>query len=301
MKRILTLISILALFSFAAFAQNDKAKEKKSSATYQINLTQSDFTEAEACQKCKEYAMIEAIEKQFGRVVVQGNTTIVQNTTTGEETETTQIFNTIAETFVNGEWIETLDESCERFVYEEEFWVKCSIKGKVRELTQPKIELKTATLKCLDKDCVSSEYEDGDSFYMYLKSPVDGYVTIFISDATTAQRLLPYSSMPKGMMNAVEVRADEEYILFSSDMDKLGLREYVDEYELYAETRLDQNRLYVIYSEKPLTKPMLSKNEEEEFEMPMELKAEDLQKWMSKQKRYNPEMVVFRSDITIKK
>lgn len=303
MKRIPTLIFVLLCFSLTAFAQKDKdkPKEKKSSATYQINLTQSEFSEAEACQKCKEYAMVEAIEKQFGRVVVQGNTTVVKNTTTGEETETTQIFNTIAETFVNGEWVETLEESCERFIYEEEFWVKCAVKGKVRELTQPKVELQTATLKCLNKDCVSSDFEDGESFYMYLKSPLDGYVTIFISDANTAQRLLPYADMPRGMMNAVEVRADEEYILFSQDMDKLNLREYVDEYELYAENEVDQNRIYVIYSEEPLKKPMLSKSDEEEFEMPMELKAEDLQRWMSKQKRYNPEMVVFRADITIKK
>ncbi|MCI4668871.1 MAG: DUF4384 domain-containing protein [Bacteroidia bacterium] len=300
MNKIITLIAVLTCLSLSALAQKGP-KVKKSQAEYQINLTQSEFSEAEACKKCKELAMVKAIEKQFGIVVVQGNTTLIKNTTTGEETETTQIFNTIAETFVNGEWIETLDESCERFVYEEEFWVKCSIKGKVRELTQPKIELKTATLKCLTTNCISSDFEDGDSFYMYLKSPVDGYVTIFISDATTAQRLLPYAEMPKGMMNAVEVKADEEYILFSSAKDKLDLRGYVDEYELYAENDVDQNRIYVIYSEKPLIKPMLSKSDETEFEMPMELKFEELQRWMAKQKRYNPEMVVFRADISIKK
>ena len=297
MKKILTLIALLTMMGFSAHAQ----KEKKSSATYQINLTQSNFTESEACQKCKELAMIEAIEKQFGRVVVQGNSTLIKNTTTGEETETTQIFNMIAETYVNGEWIETLDESCERFVYEEEFWVKCSVKGKVRELLQPKIELVTKTLDCLQDNCESDEYEDGESFYMYLKSPVDGFVTIFISDAEVTQRILPYSKMPKGMMNAVEVKADEEYILFSQEKDKLNLGAYVDEYEMYAENEVDQNRIYVIYSEKPLIKPALYKSEEEEFDMPMQLDSEDFQKWMAKQKRYNPEMVVFRSDITIKK
>jgi len=297
MKNILTLLGLLILLSPLGMAQ----KVKKSSGSYQINLTQSDFSEAEACQKCKEIAMIEAIEKQFGRVVIQGNTTVIQNTNTGEEVETTQIFNMIAETYVNGEWIETLEESCERFLYEEEFWVKCAVKGKVREIIEPKIELQAKTLDCLQPNCESDDYVDGESFYVYLKSPVDGYITIFLSDAQTAQRLLPYVEMPQGMMNAVPVKADEEYILFSREMDKLNLGPYVDEYEMYAENEVDQNRVYVIYSKKPLTKPALYQNEETDYDMPMQLSSENLQKWMAKQKRYNPDMQVFRMDISIKR
>ncbi|MEO0894967.1 MAG: hypothetical protein AAFY71_01010 [Bacteroidota bacterium] len=297
MKKVITIISLFLLLIPGLMAQT----VKKSSATYQINLTRSNFSEEQACQKCIELAMIEAIEKQFGRVIVQGNSTMIENINTGENVETTQIFNMIAETYVNGEWVETIDESCERFIYEEEFWLKCSVKGKVQELEQPKIDLTFKSLKCEQLECASEDFSDGEDFFMYLKSPIDGYVTIYIGDAETTQRILPYAEMPDGMMNAVEVKADKEYILFSKDKDELGLKYFVDEYQLYTEDEVDQNRVYVIFSKEPLVKPALYESEVKEYDMPMQLQAENFQKWMAKQKKYNPEMEVFRLDVTIKK
>ncbi|MEL6133535.1 MAG: hypothetical protein AAFR59_09255, partial [Bacteroidota bacterium] len=97
MKKALLFLCI-ACFAGALSAQ----RVKKSTGEYQINLSRSDFSEAEACQKCKEIAMIDAIEKQFGRVILQGNSTYIENTNTGEKVETKQIFNVIAETYVNG-------------------------------------------------------------------------------------------------------------------------------------------------------------------------------------------------------
>ena len=133
----LRIIAILVFCSMglSAFGQK-KAKVKKSSGEYQINLSQSNYSEQEACQACMDQAMIQAIEKAFGSVVIQGNTTTIRNTDTGESVETSQVFNMIAETYVNGEWIKTLDEECERFTYNEEFWIKCKVKGQVQELNQ---------------------------------------------------------------------------------------------------------------------------------------------------------------------
>lgn len=272
-------------------------KVKKSSGTYQLSLTNSEFSEAEACQYCQELAMIEAIEKAFGRVVIQGNSTIIENTNTGESVETKQIFNMIAETYVNGDWVETLDESCERFVYKDEFWIKCSVKGKVQELIQPKIDIVIKPLDCESISCETEEFKDEESFYLYLKSPVDGYVTVYLSDPSTAQRLLPYREMPDGRFNAVAVKADEEYILFSQAYDALDLRGYVDEYEMYAGSEVDQNRLYVIYSKAPLVKPALYR---ESNDLPMQLAADEFQKWLAAQRRYNPDMQVARLDLTIR-
>lgn len=273
-------------------------KVKKSSGTYQLSLTNSDFSESEACQYCQEMAMIDAIEKAFGRVVIQGNSTVVENTTTGETTETKQIFNMIAETYVNGDWVETLDESCERFVYEDEFWIKCKVRGKVQELTQPKIDLIIKPLDCESVSCETTEFKEAESFYLYFKSPVDGYVTVYLSDPGTAQRLLPYREMPDGRFNAIEVKADQEYILFSQAQDILDLRGYVDEYEMYAASEMDQNRLYVIYSKEPLVKPSLNRDGQD---LPMQLSANDFQKWLASQRRYNQDMQVSRLDLTIRK
>ena len=96
MKNISFTIFIL-LLSVNLFAQ----KEKKSTGEYQINLTRSELSENQACKQCMELARVQAIEKVFGTVIVQGNATMVKNSNTGELVETEQLFNMIAETYVN--------------------------------------------------------------------------------------------------------------------------------------------------------------------------------------------------------
>lgn len=293
----LSLFILLLFCGTSLFSQ----KLKKSSGEYQLNLTDSDYSEQEACQACIDMAMIEAIEKAFGRVVIQGNSTSIQNTNTGEEVQSSQIFNMIAETYVNGEWVKTIDESCSRFTDQGKFWVKCQVKGQVQELQKPKIDLQIKALDCEDPRCATSDFQDSESFYVYVKSPVDGYVTIYLSDPATAQRLLPYSNMPKGQVNAVPIEADEEYIFFSQSKDVLDLRGYVDEYELYAASEVDHNRIFVIFSEEPLVKPALYRDDSSaRFEVPMQLETREFQKWLAEQRQFNQSMQVARLDITIR-
>ncbi|MCB0837417.1 MAG: hypothetical protein KDE26_18610 [Bacteroidetes bacterium] len=299
--RIFTIL-ILSLSLSTLFAQKEKAKVKKSTGEYQINLSQSDYSEQEACKACQEQAMIQAIEKAFGSVVIQGNTTSIRNTNTGETVETSQVFNMIAETYVNGEWVKTLEEECERFTYNDEFWIKCKVKGQVQELRKPQIDLQVKALDCEEVTCETFEFRNEESFYLYLKSPIDGYVTIYLADASVSQRLLPFANMPQGQLNAVKVEADKEYILFSKEKDQLGLRGYIDEYEMYTEADYDQNRIFVIYSQEPLVKPALYEaGEDEKVEMPMQMDLVEFQKWLAKNRRYNEDMEVVRLDITIRK
>jgi hypothetical protein len=58
-------------------------KQKRSTGEYQLNLSRSDLSEARACEYCKEMARIQAIEKVFGSVIIQGNTTTIRNSRTG--------------------------------------------------------------------------------------------------------------------------------------------------------------------------------------------------------------------------
>ena len=108
--------------------------------------------------------------------------------------------------------------------------------------------------------------------------------------------------MPQGQLNAVKVEADKEYILFSKEKDQLGLRGYIDEYEMYTEADYDQNRIFVIYSQEPLVKPALYEaGEDEKVEMPMQMDLVEFQKRLAKNRRYNEDMEVVRLDITIRK
>lgn len=293
------LLFIILCSSLTAFAQ----KQKRATGEYQINLSKSEYSENEACDACKALARINAIEKVFGTVLIQGNTTTIRNTRTGKEVQTDQVFNMIAETYVNGDWIQTLDESCDRFVYENEFWIKCKVKGVVKELTGPKVDLTVKPLDCEEAKCETFDFQEGEDFFVFLKSAAPGYVSVYLSDGDIAQRIFPYRDMPEEQLNGVKVKADREYILFSKDQDMLDLRSYVDEYELYAENEVDQNRIYVIYSEKPLVKPSLNQGNSNEagVEMPMELDFQDFQRWLSENRRYHDGIQVERVDITVSK
>ena len=276
-------------------------KTKKSSGEFQVKLTR-ELSEAKACEQCIQLAMVEAIEKAFGRVLVQGNTTIIENIETGESVETSQTFNMIAETYVNGDWVETLSESCDRFEDDGDLWVRCKVKGKVQELIQPEYDLQVSALDCEEAGCVTDRFVNGEPFYLHFKSPVDGYLTVYIGDQTITQRIFPYRNMPGDLYNAVPVEADEEYILFSLNPDPFNLRTYVDEYEMYTDKAVDQNRIYVIFSKEPLIKPALYAGTDptgESTEMPLELAPDDFTRWLSKQRRYNPDIQVKRLDVII--
>lgn len=279
-------------------------KVKKARGEYQLRIERTE-SEEEACQRCFTQARINAIEKAFGTVMIQGNSTFLENTQTGEQTETVQIFNTIAETMVNGEWLRDLDEpSWETFEYEGWRWVKCSVKGEIGELTQAKVAFDMKTLDCEEERCMTDRFVDGEDFFLYFNSPVSGYLTVYLADQSDAQRLLPYSDMPSGLENAVPIKADEPYIFFSSRTNKLDIESYrVDEYELFAESPRDHHRLYVLFSEEPLNKPSLTPIYEDELgqTMPKSLSTEDFHKWLAKSWRYNKGMQIARLDITISK
>lgn len=297
MTRIYLLLCLLCLSASVALGQ----KTVKSTGEFQVRLTR-EMSEAQACETCMQQAMIQAVEKAFGRVLIQGNTTVIENINTGETVATNQTFNVIAESYVNGDWIETLDESCERFIYDEAIWVRCEVKGRVRELEQPKYDLQVKALDCESLTCATDRFTNGEPFFLYFKAPVDGYLTVYLGDMTITQRLLPYSRMPRDMVNAVPVEADEAYILFSQRKDAFDLRTYVDEYEMYTSKPIDQNRLYVIFSREPLVKPALYAGDDpgnDDMEVPLQLAPDNFQKWLAQQRRYNPDIQVERLDLLI--
>jgi hypothetical protein len=277
-------------------------KEQRSEGAYLLNLTRSTLSEAEACQECIRLAMIEAIEKAYGRVLVQGNTTYLQNRQTGESVETRQQFNLMAETYVNGEWIKTLDESCERQLENGEFWLKCEVRGLVQELRRAPFELQAQALDCPDPRCATPEFQDGEPLYAYVKSPEEGYLAIYLSDPEETQRLFPYRRMPAESSEGGKLRADQGYLLFSRSQDRLGLSAYVDEYEMFTEQETELSRVYFIFSKKPLDKPLLNEARDQAgYDMPMNLPTADFQQWLARQRQHRDDVVVQRLDLLVRK
>ena len=60
-------------------------------------------------------------------------------------------------------------------------WIYCDIVGKVRE-SIPKAGIEAYTMNCTDEKCITATFVNNSDLYVYFRSPVDGYLSIFLFD-----------------------------------------------------------------------------------------------------------------------
>jgi hypothetical protein len=260
---------------------------------------EKNWTEDYAVNLAREEAKINAIENAFGSVVSQGNTMYVKDLKTGKMQESATVFNSISNILVNGEWIKTIDEKISFYDKDGYRWVVVGIKGEVRELNKIPFSPEVQTLNCNELNCSTVVFNSGQQLVLYLKSPVSGYVSIFLDDSKNAQRLLPYSSS-KGD-NTFKVEADKAYFFFSR---KSETAIKVDEIELYTSSVMELNKLFILFSAKDFSKPVLSEDKNSNelppgYTFPMQLSSEKYLQWLQNIRSYNKTIELKTIDITI--
>ena len=279
----------------------------RSTGTAQLELTK-DKSRMEVENKLRELATIDALEKAFGRVVIQGNSTYITNLQTGKEVQTNTVFNTIANTSVKGEVQEVLDEKftdIEGFKTvegkkEKVLEIKCEIEIKAREIVTPPVTFTSFPLGCMDEKCHTTVFKNDDRLYLFFSSPMSGYLTVYLDDKDYSQCLYPIAGMSSEFEGGVPVEADKKYFLFSDV-----------EYTLFTKSLQDMNRLFIIFSKTPLNKPSLKDvsqkllNEDEYKKgtrLPKSLASEDFQRWLNSYRSSGKDNVqVEIADITITK
>jgi hypothetical protein len=276
------------LFSFlvVSFAINysiaQKAKIKTSNGIAQIRVEQN-MTKDEALQKVEQLAIIDAIINAFGQYVGQEANISVYS---GKSK-----FNIIGTTKVKGEWIKELDKSFSEDSREEKGqygtvntqWITCSIKGRIKEAT-PKANIETHALSYPNLASKTSLYKSGDDFYLYFKSPINGYLSIYFDDGKNIFKILPYNDMVG--KSTVFVNADKEYIFFSKTKENNYFNNNVDEIELFTPLTGEVNTLRILFSEDNYYKPGLSasKKNEEGYTIPKSLSRKQFEEWLADNK-----------------
>lgn len=276
-------ITVIFLLFTIFFNRSMYSQTKTSTGSSQVRM-ESNITKTQAREQAKHLAIINAIENVFGTYVEQETDLIIDNNTLS--------YNIIGTTKVRGEWVKTLDinysdekrEIETEFGKEIEIWITCNIKGKIKK-TIPKANIKFQPLNCLLEECRTFQFISGESLYLHFKSPVNGYLTVFLYDNDMVYRLLPYDNMIDKMITSVHVEADKDYILFTKDKDYFQNTK-VDEYEMFTETKIDYNTLYIIFAEEPYVKPILSKSQElkeykEGYRLPKSLSMDEFNQWLS--------------------
>ena len=279
----------------------------ESSGEAQVRV-ERNMSKEDAMEEARQQAMISAIEKVFGSYVEQDSDVNIEN---GQAN-----FSIIGHSLVKGDWLKTLNEKFKeesRIVRgdmgkETETWIKCKIKGVVREITKPEIRLNFKPLSCPEMNCQTYNFYDGTPLYLSFTSPIDGYLSIYIVEPSNlALRILPYQSMPKEYLNAVPVEADMNYMFFANSEDHNYFNGFpyllIDEIIMEAELQKEHYDLYVIFSSNPFDKPLLNGQVEEEDKdiLPKNLDFMEFKEWLQDARIYDPEFQYQRITLTVSK
>ncbi len=269
---------------------------------------EEDMSQDELKDKLRHHAIINAIEREYGTYVTQESFVDVDDGNTQ--------FRIFGTSIIQGEWLSTTSEefkeemrtSKEGRRNKHELWMSLKIEGKVRELTEPDIELNFFTANCKKDACKTSIFENGDPMYVHFKSPLDGFLSIYVVENDEAYRLLPYKNMPLQYNNAVPVTTDKEYIFFSP----YGDNDYFDGFsrhlidELIMTTKEDEEfvRLYIVFSTEEYIKPSLFSADladEKNVEMPNSLDGSSLIAWLENNRINNTQFFYRQLNLKIVK
>ena len=279
------ILSAAFLIPVGATAQ----RTAKVSGKYQYIVTDNDnITLKEAKIKAIDLAKAEALKNEFGTMVASD----FINSARGTEDDSSSFYVMDTSTSVKGEWLGdekepaiTIETNGNDLIFTAEVW------GTAREIVRANTELKWDVTKDINGKKVSSDqFNSGERFFMNFKSPIDGYVAVYLitGDDDTAC-LLPYRKDTSGR---VQVKGGREYTFFDKTIDPNATY-----YKLSTNQIQEMNQLVVVFSPHPFSKDV---NASSDSRKPNYLSQKDFAKWLLKNQQADKDMVVNRKWVTIK-
>ena len=297
MKKYINII-IMAIFCLPICAQKGKEKAPKPQIvkgeyTY---YAPDNVTPAEAKRIALYEAKCKALEDEFG-IKMRRDERIGGKVVNGQSDE---YFFTISNGEVSGEWLETIDEPEYYTNYEDDqLVVKCTVKGKARKIEYAPIDLKVNVLRNGTEDkFASTQFKHNDDLYLSLRSPINGYLAIYLEgEDDRVYCLLPYSEQKDGIY---PVEANRRYVFFDPKSAPANEKALVEEHYMTCDGSTEFNQIYVIFSSNPFVKPVDSdKVVQNNFILPRQLPSKDFHKWLSKCRTYDVDMNVQRIGIIV--
>lgn len=237
---------ILFFLIFLVTLQTNAQSIKKVHGEYTYHAPEN-VTPEQAKQTALQRAKIQALADEYGTVVSQNNATRVENNNGRSDVDMISL----GGSEVKGEWIETIGEpKFELIGYEQGAMVwKCTVTGKAREIIADKPIFDAHLLRNGTEGKFESDvFRSGDDLYLQFRSPVDGYLNVYLDDGQGhVAAMLPYRSQGFG---ATTIQGNKDYTFFSA---KDGGRE-VDEYTMTCNGTMELNQVILVFSENPFTK-----------------------------------------------
>ncbi|MCR4829706.1 MAG: DUF4384 domain-containing protein [Bacteroidales bacterium] len=255
----------------------------------------ADISLAQAKQTALQRARTAALVEKFDETVFQSNTTFVSN----RDGESNIDFYSLGGTEARGVWIEDNGQPQYQIMYEQDqLVVKVSVCGKARATASAAVAVDARVLR--NGTTVrhqSSDFVSGDDMFLYFRSPVAGHLAVYLLDRASQQVfcLLPYRSSESG---AVQVAGDKEYVFFQRDR-QLPDWQNIDEYTLTAESPVEWNDIYIVFSPNAFYKAAAAVSDNELI--PRELSFAKFNEWLVRCMTKDPDMVVEKRQVKITK
>ena len=286
MKRnLFTLIACCFLLSCLGTQALWADKPKKVHGKAKLIISMNDnVTPMEAKRDCINRARYEAIKAEFGEVV-SSTTNMVDANVDGED-----ISQFVSETSMSAkaEWVEDTKEPVvkmevidDQIIYNAEVW------GLAREIPYNTIDFEWKVLAGGKEDYrESDQFNNKQRIYIKFKSPVDGYLAIYVLDSTTkrANCLLPYKHNATGQHY---VRGGVEYCLFDPETDPKAII-----YKMVTSEPIEMDNIVLLFSPNPFTK--CNENSGDRLH-PNTLHVDDFNNWVRRLQNRDEKMVVDRS------
>lgn len=294
--RLLFLMLLTCVMTTNVFGQRTKSV----STTFKYYMEDGQSL-SQAKAMALQLAQVEAIAKEFGTIINQ-STTMVSSEENGESKEN---FYALSSSDVKGEWIETKGEP--KYTIETEgdmLVITVTVSGLIREIISASVDLDVKLMRLMNgkQKVASTDFQNGDQLFLQFSSPVDGYVAVYLVDGDGAFCLLPYQ---RDGLGRVKVKGGERYTFFSQEDAPKASKPIVDQYTMTcaSDKPVEYNKVYVIFSPNMFTKASDNHSGENEYGMslPRQLDFQSFNKWLSKNRKRDKDMVVTMENISVKK
>lgn len=285
MKRIMRRIFCLSLLCLAAgvAAQAQETKNVKGKYTLTFDETEN-LTMSEAKQECVNRARCEAIKEAFGERI----TSVSNMVDASRDGKSLSQFVEETNLMSQAEWLgDTKEPRITTSLADGKIMVTAEVWGKVREITQSKIDFKWKVLcgGTADRN-EGNVFNNKERLYVSFSSPSAGYLAIYLLDSSNkeASCLLPYKDNQTGQQR---VYANHRYVFFDKDSDPDAIG-----YRLTTKSGVELDQVVLIFSPNPFTK--CSETGGDRLH-PNSLGIADFEKWLTRARSMDKDMVIDRT------
>ena len=210
----------------------------------------------------------------------------------------------MGESEVRGEWLGYKEDPQYEVVYTDNFLVvKVTVRGLIREIKSARIDFSASILRNGTESRYESDtFKDGDDIFISFRSPVSGYLAIYLYDQEGVFRLLPMMTDKEGsimVQGGVEQTFFKQVIYQYSASSGKTVETVKSIYHLVSRSESELNRIYIIFSPNKFVRPNDTVGIQED--LPPSLSFESFQRWLSRSRRQDVEMSVYERDIIINK